>query len=56
MFAIPFITEPLMFILAFLIGVAITAGVLIVIKPTRAAEDNEDEEDDVDFAIEFSDH
>lgn len=55
-FAIPFITEPLMFILAFLIGVAITAGVLIILKPTRAAESDEEEEEDVDFAIEFSDH
>lgn len=53
-FAIPFITEPLMFVLAFLIGVAVTAGILVLIKPTRQDEDEEREED-IDFAIEFTD-
>ena len=52
-FAIPFITEPFLFVVAFLVGVAVTAGVLLLLKPNRrvAAEDTEE---DYDFTIEFN--
>lgn len=50
-FAIPFITEPFMFILALLIGVAVTAGTLILIKPKLAAD--ESLEDNYEYNIEF---
>lgn len=55
-FAIPFITEPFMFILAFLVGVALTAGILILLKPSRSADEDEEQEEDVDFDIEFVTH
>ena len=52
-FAIPFITEPFLFVVAFLAGVAVTAGVLLLLKPNRSAA-AEDTEEDYDFTIEFN--
>ena len=52
-FAIPFITEPFLFVIAFLVGVAVTAGVLLLLKPNQSAA-AEDTEEDYDFTIEFN--
>ncbi|MCB5951966.1 PTS fructose transporter subunit IIC [Enterococcus sp. BWT-B8] len=51
-FAIPFIERPFMFILAFVIGVAVTAISLIILKPK--AIENEEKEEEIDFEIKFN--
>ena len=51
-FAIPFITEPFLFTIAFLIGVLVTAGLLILLKPKGIV--NEEIEEDYEYEIEFS--
>lgn len=53
-FAIPFISEPFFFILAFVIGVMVTAGILVLLKPKGMVD--EDVEEDFDYKIEFSNH
>ncbi len=52
-FAIPFGSDPLMFIVAFLVGCLVTAGVLILLKPKKVAGEDE-QEAELTTEIEFS--